>query len=167
MSATRLLGAALASLALATLPALGADPPAAKAAPGPANPAVAAARAAAEAAGIKVVDLVVGKGPVATAGAAVRVNYTGWLDEPTAADGKGKQFDTSVGKDAFLFTLGRQQVIRGWDLGVAGMQAGGKRRLVIPASAGYGPRGAGGVIPPNATLVFDVELIDFLPPLGP
>jgi FKBP-type peptidyl-prolyl cis-trans isomerase len=169
MPTARLLAAALASLAVAALPALAADPPAAKPTAGApaANPTVAAARAAAEAAGVKIEDLVVGKGPVATAGAAVRVNYTGWLEEPTATDGKGKQFDSSIGKDAFVFTLGRQQVIRGWDLGVAGMQPGGKRRLVIPASAAYGPRGAGGVIPPNATLVFDVQLIDFLPPLGP
>lgn len=151
-------------------PALAAAPPAATAS-APAKPAegaaavVAAARQAAEAEGIKITELKPGKGAPATAGAVVRVNYTGWLEDATGVDGKGTQFDSSVGREPFVFGLGKHQVIRGWDLGVAGMQPGGKRRLVIPAPVAYGARGAGGVIPPNATLVFEVELIDFLPPL--
>ena len=146
-----------------------AAPPAAAAAPAAATASpIEAARAAAEAAGLKITDLKVGKGKPATAGATVRVHYTGWLQDTTAADGKGKKFDSSVDRnEPFLFPLGQQKVIRGWDLGVAGMQPGGKRRLVIPPDLAYGARGAGGVIPPNATLVFDVELFDFLPPLPP
>ncbi len=97
----------------------------------------------------------------------MRVHYTGWLQDTSAPDGKGAKFDSSLDRnDPFLFPLGKQRVIRGWDLGVAGMQPGGKRRLVIPPELAYGARGAGGVIPPNATLVFEVELFDFLPPLA-
>ena len=101
--------------------------------------------------GLKKTDVVVGKGPVAKQGDHVTVEYTGKLTN-------GKQFDSSVGRAPFSFTLGAGQVIKGWDLGVAGMKAGGKRKLVIPASLGYGATGAGADIPPNATLVFDVEL---------
>ena len=162
---------ALAATLFARTPAAAADdaPPKAAAAT-PAAPLtdaaqIAAARAAAEAAGITVQDLKVGKGTPAADGALVRVHYTGWLQDPAAAEGKGKKFDSSLDrKEPFYFQLGRRSVIRGWDLGVAGMQAGGRRRLVIPPAAGYGDRGAGGVIPPNATLVFDVELLDSLPP---
>jgi FKBP-type peptidyl-prolyl cis-trans isomerase FkpA len=149
-----------------------ADPPATQSAAAPAAamsaPAspVEAARKAAEAEGLKITDLAVGKGAAAAPGAIVRVHYTGWLRDATAPDGKGAKFDSSVDRhEPFVFQLGQQRVIRGWDLGVAGMQAGGKRRLVIPPTLGYGARGASTVIPPNATLVFDVELIDFLPPL--
>ena len=91
----------------------------------------------------------------------VSVHYTGWLYDPAAADGHGKKFDSSVDRgEPFVFMLGGGQVIRGWDEGVNGMKVGGKRTLIIPSHMGYGPRGAGGVIPPNATLLFDVELLD-------
>lgn len=94
---------------------------------------------------------------VAKAGDEVTVHYTGWLDDK----GKpGTKFDSSVDRDMpFSFKLGAGRVIQGWDLGVAGMKVGEKRRLIIPASLGYGSRGAGRLIPPNATLIFDVELI--------
>ena len=89
------------------------------------------------------------------------MHYTGWLYDPAAPDGHGAKFDSSVDrKETFRFPLGAGKVIKGWDEGVAGMKVGGTRTLVIPPQMGYGARGAGGVIPPNATLVFDVELID-------
>ena len=109
---------------------------------------------------LKKTDTVVGNGAEATAGRSVSVHYTGWLHDPGAADGHGRKFDSSVDRgQPFDFNLGAGQVIRGWDEGVAGMKIGGKRTLVIPPEMGYGARGAGGVIPPNATLVFDVELL--------
>jgi FKBP-type peptidyl-prolyl cis-trans isomerase len=98
-------------------------------------------------------DLVVGNGATAQAGQSVVVHYTGWLTN-------GQKFDSSVDRnDPFDFRLGAGQVIPGWDQGVAGMQVGGKRKLTIPPNLAYGSRGAGGVIPPNATLVFEVELL--------
>lgn len=106
-----------------------------------------------------VTDLRVGTGAEATAGKRVSVNYTGWLYNPSGADGKGSQFDSSAGRGAFTFTLGAGQVISGWDRGVGGMRAGGQRRLVLPPELAYGPSG-NGPIPPNATLVFDIELLD-------
>lgn len=105
-------------------------------------------------------DLETGTGEEVTAGQTAVVHYTGWLHDPSKPEGKGKKFDSSRDHgDTFAFTVGGGQVIRGWDLGVAGMKVGGKRRLIIPAELGYGARGAGGVIPGGATLVFDVELM--------
>ena len=112
-------------------------------------------------AGLASNDAVVGTGAEATSGRRVTVHYTGWLHDPTAADGKGRKFDSSRDRDdPFAFRLGAGEVIQGWDMGVAGMKVGGQRTLTIPAALGYGARGAGGVIPPNATLIFDVELLD-------
>lgn len=107
--------------------------------------------------GLKYKDEVVGTGPEPKAGQSVSVHYTGWLDQ----NGKpGKKFDSSRDRgQPFSFTLGQGQVIKGWDEGVATMKVGGKRVLTIPPELGYGARGAGGVIPANATLIFDVELL--------
>ena len=106
--------------------------------------------------GLQYEDLARGRGRPAKAGDEVSVHYTGWLEN-------GKKFDSSIDrKQAFQFSLGARQVIAGWDEGVAGMKTGGIRRLIIPAELGYGARGAGGIIPPNATLVFEVELLKIL-----
>jgi FKBP-type peptidyl-prolyl cis-trans isomerase FkpA len=105
-------------------------------------------------------DLAPGTGAEIRSGQTALVHYTGWLYDAAAPDNKGKQFDSSVGGEPFEFPLGAGRVIAGWDQGVVGMKVGGKRRLVIPPVMGYGERGAGGVIPPNATLVFDVELVE-------
>ena len=108
---------------------------------------------------LKKIDTVVGDGTAATAGKEVDVHYTGWLFDENAPDNKGQKFDSSLDRgQVFSFPLGAGHVIKGWDEGVAGMKIGGKRTLIIPAEMGYGARGAGGVIPPNAILVFDVEL---------
>jgi FKBP-type peptidyl-prolyl cis-trans isomerase FkpA len=107
--------------------------------------------------GLVIEELVVGTGPAASAGQSVTVHYTGWLSDNGKA---GRKFDSSKDRsDPFVFPLGRGHVIKGWDEGVAGMKVGGKRKLTIPPSLGYGARGAGGVIPPNATLLFEVELL--------
>src|SRR3954452_1074159 len=108
--------------------------------------------------GLQYDDTVLGTGDLAAAGQSVSVHYTGWLYN----DGvKGAKFDSSKDRnDPFEFELGAGMVIRGWDEGVAGMRVGGTRVLVIPPALGYGARGAGGVIPPNATLMFEVELLD-------
>ena len=99
-------------------------------------------------------DLTVGEGAEATAGSTIVVHYTGWLTD-------GSKFDSSLDRnDPFSFKLGAGMVIRGWDEGFNGMKVGGKRKLTIPPEMGYGANGAGGVIPPNATLVFEVELLD-------
>jgi FKBP-type peptidyl-prolyl cis-trans isomerase FkpA len=105
-------------------------------------------------------DTVVGKGKEALAGKTVSVNYTGWLHDSAAKGKRGKQFDSSVGRGPFSFPLGAGRVIKGWDEGVASMKVGGARTLLIPPDLGYGARGAGGVIPPNATLLFEVELLE-------
>lgn len=107
--------------------------------------------------GLQYIDTVEGEGELAVVGKNVTVHYTGWLFN----DGEqGAKFDSSKDRnDPFVFRLGAGQVIQGWDEGVAGMKVGGARTLIIPASLGYGARGAGGVIPPNATLKFDVELL--------
>ena len=105
------------------------------------------------ASGLQIEELAVGSGNVATAGQKVSVHYTGWLTN-------GTKFDSSKDRgEPFIFPLGKGHVIRGWDEGVAGMKVGGKRKLTIPPQLGYGARGAGGVIPPNATLLFEVELL--------
>jgi FKBP-type peptidyl-prolyl cis-trans isomerase FkpA len=107
--------------------------------------------------GLKYTDTNTGDGATAAAGSKVSVHYTGWLYNNGE---KGTKFDSSVDRGKpFQFTLGAHQVIAGWDEGVAGMKVGGKRTLIIPPELGYGARGAGGVIPPNATLMFDVELL--------
>jgi FKBP-type peptidyl-prolyl cis-trans isomerase FkpA len=103
--------------------------------------------------GLGYVDLVEGTGPLPKTGDSVRVHYTGWLEN-------GKKFDSSHDRrEPLVFAVGRGQVIKGWDEGVGSMKVGGKRKLVIPANLGYGSQGAGGVIPPNATLIFEVELL--------
>jgi len=105
-------------------------------------------------------DIKLGEGAEATARHEVSVHYTGWLYDESAPEHKGKKFDSSRDRgDPFGFSLGAGQVIKGWDQGVAGMKIGGQRTLIIPPELGYGKRGAGGVIPPDATLVFDVELL--------
>jgi FKBP-type peptidyl-prolyl cis-trans isomerase FkpA len=104
-------------------------------------------------------DVRPGTGTEATSGLLVTVNYTGWLYDASKLDGKGIQFDTSVGTTPFTFTLGGGQVIKGWDQGVPGMKIGGLRRLVVPPSLAYGAVRYG-PIPPDATLVFDIELVD-------
>jgi FKBP-type peptidyl-prolyl cis-trans isomerase FkpA len=109
------------------------------------------------ASGLQYLDTVEGSGAEAVAGNKVTVHYTGWLYND---DTQGAKFDSSKDRgDPFVFSLGAGMVIKGWDEGVAGMKVGGARTLIIPAALGYGARGAGGVIPPNATLKFDVELL--------
>jgi FKBP-type peptidyl-prolyl cis-trans isomerase FkpA len=107
------------------------------------------------------IDVKQGTGAEAKSGRPVIVHYTGWLYDPAAPEGKGAKFDSSRDRGVpFGFFLGGGKVIKGWDEGVVGMKVGGQRRLVIPPQLAYGERGAGGVIPPNATLIFDVELVD-------
>jgi FKBP-type peptidyl-prolyl cis-trans isomerase len=111
---------------------------------------------------LQITDVKVGDGAEATSGRSVTVHYTGWLYSQSAAGNRGSKFDSSRDRNQpFPFTLGVGQVIRGWDQGVAGMKVGGQRTLVIPPGLAYGSQGSsGGQIPPNATLVFDVELLD-------
>ena len=106
--------------------------------------------------GLMIEDLLVGDGATAASGQTVSVHYTGWLTD-------GSKFDSSLDRNQpFQFSLGRGQVIKGWDEGVEGMQIGGKRKLTIPPQLAYGAAGAGGVIPPNATIIFEVELLEIL-----
>ncbi len=108
----------------------------------------------------KKIDNKIGEGDVADVGSKVNVHYTGWLYDENAPENKGRKFDSSHDRNKhFSFRLGAGEVIKGWDQGVRGMQVGGSRTLIIPSSMAYGTRGAAGVIPPNATLIFDVELI--------
>jgi len=110
------------------------------------------------ASGLQIIDTQEGTGASPKTGQTCLMHYTGWLHKDGA---KGAKFDSSVDRgQPFAFTIGVGQVIKGWDEGVAGMKVGGKRTLIIPPQLGYGARGAGGVIPPNATLIFDVELLD-------
>jgi FKBP-type peptidyl-prolyl cis-trans isomerase FkpA len=110
------------------------------------------------ASGLQYQDIKLGAGPVADAGTTVTVHYTGWLQNQDGST--GKKFDSSRDRnDPFKFPLGAGRVIKGWDEGVQGMKVGGVRKLIIPAALGYGARGAGGVIPPDATLIFEVELL--------
>ena len=106
-------------------------------------------------------DTVAGTGAEAIKGKVAIVHYTGWLYDPSSLDKKGRKFDSSLDRGSpFSFPLGGGRVIRGWDEGVAGMRVGGRRTLVIPADMAYGSRGAGGVIPPDATLLFEIELLE-------
>jgi FKBP-type peptidyl-prolyl cis-trans isomerase FkpA len=108
----------------------------------------------------EIVDVAIGAGDAIAAGKTAVVHYTGWLFEKTATDNKGSKFDSSRDRgEPFRFPVGGGQVIKGWDEGVVGMKVGGQRRLVIPSDKGYGASGAGDKIPPNATLLFDVELL--------
>ena len=110
---------------------------------------------------LKKIDVKQGTGAEAVSGKPVIVHYTGWLYDPSKPDQKGAKFDSSRDRQVpFGFIIGAGRVIKGWDDGVAGMKDGGQRTLIIPASMAYGERGAGGVIPPNATLIFDVELVE-------
>jgi len=148
--------AAIATLAAVTACAQTGAPPAA-----PAKPAAAAAPAVVTELVKK--DTKEGNGKLAEKGKAVSVHYTGWLYDPAAPEQKGKKFDSSHDrKIPFGFILGAGRVIKGWEEGVVGMKEGGQRTLIIPASMGYGDKGAGGVIPPGATLLFEVELLKLL-----
>ena len=126
-----------------------------------ATPAEAPASTGTEVMALQKTDLAPGSGPEIKSGQTALVHYTGWLYDAAAPENKGKKFDSSVDRnEPFEFPVGAGMVIKGWDEGVVGMKVGGKRRLVIPPDMGYGSRGAGGVIPPGATLVFDVELVE-------
>lgn len=110
---------------------------------------------------VEIIDRVVGKGKEASVGSKVLVHYTGWLHKPLAPKQRGKKFDSSLDRgDPLEFQLGSGMVIKGWEQGVQGMKVGGKRTLVIPSALAYGKRGAGGMIPPDADLIFDVELVN-------
>lgn len=111
---------------------------------------------------LQVTDLAVGTGATAITGSTVKVDYTGWLYDDKATDKKGQQFDTSIGRQPLQFKVGAGEMIAGFERGVLGMRVGGQRRLSIPANLAYGSAGAGGVVPPNAAIVFDVTLTDVI-----
>jgi FKBP-type peptidyl-prolyl cis-trans isomerase FkpA len=135
--------------------------PASTATPASEAPAAEPASTGTEIMAMQKIELAPGSGPEIKSGQNALVHYTGWLYDAAAPENKGKKFDSSVDRnEPFEFPVGGGMVIKGWDEGVAGMKVGGKRRLVIPPDMGYGARGAGGVIPPGATLVFDVELVE-------
>ena len=134
--------------------------PVAEAAPAPTPASATTPSTGTEAMPLTKTDLTAGTGAEIKSGQNALVHYTGWLYDAAAPENKGKQFDSSVGGEPFDFPLGGGRVIPGWDQGVVGMKVGGKRRLVIPPELAYGNAGAGGVIPPGATLVFDVELVE-------
>ena len=126
-----------------------------------ANPTTTESKAMTKITELQKIDTQIGTGREAEPGFNVTVHYTGWLYNPIAKEGKGEKFDSSLDrKQPFNFFLGGGQVIQGWDQGFEGMKIGGKRTLIIPSEMGYGARGAGGAIPPNADLIFDVELLD-------
>jgi len=130
------------------------------AAPAPAPVVVGSAAPGPVADKLIVTDTQEGKGTAVISGNTVRVNYTGWLYRPLARNMRGMQFDSSIPRGEPLeFTIGRGQVIKGWDQGVVGMKVGGKRTLIIPSDLAYGPRGQGN-IPPNSALIFEVELVE-------
>jgi FKBP-type peptidyl-prolyl cis-trans isomerase len=156
---------ALALCALAVFGCSSRDKPDESTAPDTAAPAAAPAEAPAptgtESMAMQKTDLSPGDGPEIKSGQTALVHYTGWLYDAGTPENKGSKFDSSVDRnEPFEFPVGAGMVIKGWDEGVVGMKVGGKRRLVIPPEMGYGSRGAGGVIPPGATLVFDVELVE-------
>ena len=134
--------------------------PVAEAAPAPTTASAANPATGTQAMPLTKTELTPGTGAEIKSGQNALVHYTGWLYDAAAPENKGKQFDSSVGGEPFDFPLGGGRVIPGWDQGVVGMKVGGKRRLVIPPELAYGNSGAGGVIPPGATLVFDVELVE-------
>jgi FKBP-type peptidyl-prolyl cis-trans isomerase FkpA len=140
--------------------AAGAQESAAVSASAQAQAAPAAAPAEPAAPQVQVIETKVGTGKEAGVGSTVRVNYTGWFYKPLALHQRGRKFDSSIGREPLEFRLGAGMVIKGWDQGVAGMKVGGKRTLIIPSQLAYGKRGAGGMIPPDADLIFDVELLD-------
>lgn len=152
---------AVASLVLISAGLSGCKPHNASDSMQPATPASGSAAAPAAAIDhLLVEDVAVGTGAAVQAGQTAIVHYTGWLYDPVAKDHKGQKFDSSRDQgQPFRFPLGAGRVIRGWDEGVVGMKVGGQRRLIVPPDFGYGSSGAGGVIPPNATLLFDVELL--------
>jgi FKBP-type peptidyl-prolyl cis-trans isomerase FkpA len=128
--------------------------------PGVPSPAAVAPAATPMVNALEIVELQPGPGAAIGAGQRAVVQYTGWLYEASAPEKKGKEFDSSqTSGRPFRFVVGAGEVIKGWDQGVLGMKVGGRRRLTIPADLGYGDAGAGGVIPPGATLVFDVDLV--------
>ena len=131
---------------------------------GCARPSLPAVAPANQVAALEMTDVVVGQGAEALPGSQVTVHYTGWTYDLARPENKGAEFDSSrKSGQPFSFVLGQKQVIAGWDQGVTGMKVGGQRRLVIPSALAYGDAGAGGVIPPGATLVFDVELLGVQP----